>query len=224
MLLSDYKIRLKNASDMLGISLNNKQQDQILTYLEQLHKWNKTYNLTAIRDLDQMLVQHIFDSLAVVPNIQSILYKNTVLGNELPIIVDVGSGGGLPGVVLAIMGLGNVHCVDSVEKKMTFVRQMSGLLQLSNLRAHHARIESLPAFNANIVISRAFSSLNNFIELASKHVAPYGCILAMKGQVPSDEIEEMNLNTSWQIESIAQLQVPELHAKRCLISLYNQGK
>lgn len=213
--------RLKDAAESLTLSLTADQIEKCLLYVEQLERWNRTYNLTAVRDPDQMLVQHIFDSLAVIPVVVSILDKKPVDGCR---IVDVGSGGGLPGVVLAIAAPWAVDCVDAVQKKTTFVRQMSGKLELPNLCAHHGRIENLEPFEADIVISRAFSSLSDFVRLAGDHVSADGCLLAMKGRVPDDEIAALSAETSWKIESIDALTVPELDAHRCVLRLSRQGK
>lgn len=216
-----YRSRLENAADDLQLSLTREQIDKLLLYVEQMQRWNRTYNLTAIRETDQMLVQHIFDSLAVVPVVTSILDKKPVSDFK---IVDVGSGGGLPGIVLAIAAPWAVHCVDAVEKKMAFVRQMSGKLGLSNLHAHHARIEGLEPFQADVVISRAFSSLLDFTRLAGRHAASDGCLLAMKGRLPDDEIAALDVDNAWTVESIETLSVPELDAHRCVLRLYRQGK
>lgn len=212
--------RLEKASDYLQLSLSEKQIEKLLLYVEQLQRWNRTYNLTAIRDPEQMLIQHIFDSLAVVPVINQLLDKKTVFNFK---IVDVGSGGGLPGVVLAIAAPWVVHCVDAVEKKMAFVRQMTGKLDLPNLNAHHARVETMDAFEADVVISRAFSSLTDFVRLAGVHAAQDGCLLAMKGRQPDDEITALQSDPSWKVESIQSLAVPELDAQRCVLRLSRQG-
>lgn len=219
--LQAYRERLEAAANNLQLSLTPEQISKLLLYVEQLQRWNRTYNLTAIRDADQMLVQHIFDSLAVVPVVVSILDKKPVTNFK---IVDVGSGGGLPGVVLAIAAPWAVHCVDAVEKKMAFVRQMAGKLDLPNLRAHHARVESLEPFQADVVISRAFSSLQDFSRLAGVHAAPNACLLAMKGRVPEDEIEALENQNEWTVKSVETLSVPELEAQRCVLRLYRQGK
>lgn len=216
-----FRARLQDAAQQLDISLTAEQTDKLLLYVEQLSRWNRTYNLTAIRDIDQMLVQHIFDSLAVLPVIKLILDKKTVSSVQ---IVDVGSGGGLPGVVLAIMSPWTVHCIDSVQKKMAFVQQMAGKLNLPNLRAHHARIEALEPFGADIVISRAFSSLADFTRLAGVHVADDGCMLAMKGRQPDEEIAALTAENEWTVESVETLSVPELEAHRCVLRLSRQGR
>src|SRR5690606_26429913 len=125
-----FRERLCLAAQALGIEIDVSQVDALLAYLAQLQRWNRTYNLTALRNPEQMLIQHVFDSLSVVGPIAHVLDKNTVQGRT---IVDVGSGAGLPGVVLAIMQpRWQVHCRDAVEKKMAFVRQMSGGLRLPN--------------------------------------------------------------------------------------------
>ena len=161
--------------------------DKLLGYLAQMQRWNRTYNLTAIRDPQQMLIQHLFDSLSVVAPLSA------ALGEAPARIYDVGSGGGLPGVVLAIMRPHwSVTCIDAVEKKTAFVRQMSGALALPNLQARHARIETLEPGECNIVTSRAFASLDDFAELAGRHVRNDGTLVAMKGKVPDDEIQALH--------------------------------
>lgn len=215
-----YRLRLQTAAEKLNISLTIEQQDKLLLYVKQLERWNRTYNLTAIRDIQQMLVQHVFDSLSVVPVVYKLLDKNTA---DRYSIVDVGSGGGLPGIVLAIAAPWTVHCVDSVQKKMAFVRQMAGVLDLPNLQAHHARVEQLAPFNADIVISRAFSSLVDFARLAGDHVKKGGYLLAMKGHTPDDEIIALEAETNWQVDSIETLSVPELDAQRCVLRLSREG-
>ncbi|ROT43852.1 16S rRNA (guanine(527)-N(7))-methyltransferase RsmG [Pusillimonas sp. NJUB218] len=184
---------------------------------EQLQKWNRTYNLTAIREPEQMLVQHVFDSLAIIPALKK--YLDTISpGSETRPIVDVGSGAGLPGVVIAILlPERQVHCIDAVEKKMAFVRQISGVLKLTNLHAHHARVESLPAFNAQVVVSRAFASLNDFAKWSGQHVAASGVLLAMKGREPREEINALHEQTEWRVSAIEPLHVPALDAQRCLV-------
>lgn len=215
-----FEARIVAACDALKLTLQPEQIDQLLLYLEQMHRWNRVYNLTAIRDPEQMLTQHIFDSLAVIPVIYSALDKKPV---DQITIVDVGSGAGLPGVVLAIVAPWDVHCVDSVQKKMAFVQQMAGKLQLPNLNAHHARIERLDPFNADIVISRAFSSLADFTALAGRHLSADGCMLAMKGRLPDDEIAVLKAAQEWNVDSVETLSVPELDAQRCVLRLSRQG-
>jgi len=211
--------QLDSAAQELELELSSDQQRSLLEYLGQMERWNKTYNLTAIRDIDQMLIQHVFDSLAVVAPMRASLD-----GQENVTIADIGSGGGLPGVVLAVMcPQWTVYCVDSVEKKMAFVRQMSGVLGLSNLNAIHGRVEDIPPLNANIVVSRAFASLLDFATLAGKHVNAAGRLAAMKGKHPEEEIIALHAHGQWKVQSVQQLKVPRLEAQRCLVWIGRQG-
>lgn len=213
----DFKRRTLMASQALGVDLSSDQADTLLVYLQQLQRWNKTYNLTALRDPEHMLIQHVFDSLAVVPAVGRIAAAK---GTEQFKIVDVGSGGGLPGIVLAVTGFTwNVHCVDAVEKKMAFVRQMTAILKLSNLHAHHTRIEHAESFEADLIISRAFASLVDFVSLSEKHLSATGKIVAMKAKYPAEEISLLETETDWRVDFIEELTVPELSAERCLIYL-----
>lgn len=216
----EYGPRLCAAAASMGVEISGEQQTTLFNYLAQLQRWNRSYNLTAIRDVEQMLIQHVFDSLAIVRRVRDMLDKNTVSGS----IVDVGSGAGLPGTVLAALCPEvAVHCVDTVEKKATFIRYVAGVLRLANLHAHHARIESLPPFGADIVVSRAFASLLDFATLAGRHVRPGGYLLAMKGREPVEEITELHEHSSWRVARLDTLQVPELEARRCLVWLTEQG-
>jgi 16S rRNA (guanine527-N7)-methyltransferase len=215
-----YAQRLAQACDTLRLDASEKQIGQLQQYIEQLLRWNRSYNLTAIRKPDQMLTQHILDCLAVVGPVQHAL---AVRENQGPTILDVGSGAGLPGVVLAIM-LPAVHvtCVDAVEKKMTFVRQMRGVLELSNLSATHARVETQSA-QYDVVISRAFASLSDFAQTAGERVLPTGNLIAMKARPTDDEFAELAIKTTWSIERVEPIHVPELQAQRCLVWLHRTG-
>lgn len=195
-------------ADALGLALTNQQSSQLLAYVEMLQKWNQVYNLTAIKDPKQMLIQHVLDCLAVVlplnemaPNAQSLL--------------DVGAGGGLPSVVLAIACPPlRVAAVDAVAKKAAFIQTVSHTLGLANLKGLHARVETLSQ-PFDVVCSRAFASLEDFVSGTQKSLALGGCWMAMKGQVPEREIAELPQN----IEPFAtqSLQVPGLNAQRCLV-------
>jgi 16S rRNA (guanine527-N7)-methyltransferase len=213
--------RLIKALNALSLTATPSQQAALLEYLSQLLRWNKTYNLTAIRDPEQALVHHIFDSLSLVPSICSVV--NAQL-NDVPMIVDVGSGGGLPGVILAIMLPGvRVTCIDAVEKKTMFIRQMAGVLALQNLTAQHARIETLAPLQSMIVTSRAFASLEDFARLAGPHVRDGGYLLAMKGRSPDEEIEALQTLTAWSVQVVQPLIVPELDSQRCLVWMQRKG-
>jgi 16S rRNA (guanine527-N7)-methyltransferase len=210
---ADLAQQLNQACISLDLHMTSQQIDQLGTYLIQMQRWNRTYNLTAIRDLEQMLVQHLFDSLSVVKPLMNALATRSDAK-----IYDIGSGGGLPGVVLAIaQPTWQVSCVDAVEKKMAFVRQMSGALSLPNLQAIHSRVEELEPAECDIVTSRAFASLDDFAMLAGRHVRNDGTLVAMKGKIPEEEIEALHSRGEWKVKDIQPLQVPQLQAQRCLI-------
>lgn len=219
----DMALTLRRAADVLELSLSAHQEGAILTYMAQIQKWNKTYNLTALRKPDQILVQHVLDSLSAVNPIRRFLAGRA--SGDGAVIVDVGSGAGLPGTLLAVMHPEwQVTCIDAVEKKMAFVRQMSSVLGLPNLHAVHGRVEQLPACDADVVVSRAFASLPDFVQSAGRHAAPHGVVLAMKGKVPQDEIDSLHAAQSqWRVEGIEALRVPLLDAQRCLVWIHRQG-
>ncbi|CAN5374355.1 16S rRNA (guanine(527)-N(7))-methyltransferase RsmG [soil metagenome] len=208
--------RLANACDDLALDIAPDRQACLLTYLEQLERWNATYNLTAIREPSQQLVLHLFDCLAVVKPLARWLPP----GGQL---VDVGSGGGLPGVVMAVCRPDvSVHCIDSVGKKAAFVRQLRGVLRLDNLHPHHHRLttaaDHATAFAADVVISRAFATLADFVSLSRSLLGPTGVWAAMKAQRPEAELSELQTREPGvTVDSLIPLQVPELEAERCLI-------
>ena len=192
----------------LGLTPTEAQAAALSRYLDLLQRWNATYNLTAVRDRAGMLTQHLADCLALVPALQ----RHAGVGR----LLDVGSGGGLPGVVIATLLSGwDVTCVDAVGKKMAFVRQVAGTLALPNLHAVHSRIENLKAPPFDVVTSRAFASLAEFIALTRPHLAPGGAWLAMKGRVPDDEIRALPPDID--VFHVEPLRVPGLHAQRCLV-------
>lgn len=198
------------AAQTLGLSLADTQIDQLLAYLDLIQKWNKVYNLTAVRDPQQMLVQHLIDSLSLLPAL-----RRHAAGQALR-LMDVGSGGGLPGVVVAICEPAiDVTCVDAVGKKATFIKQVAAELGLSNLHGEHARVEQLEAPPFDLITSRAFASLLDFTTLTRRHLKPGAIWLAMKGQHPTEEIAA--LHADLEVFHVEQLQVPGLDAQRCLI-------
>ena len=214
---SSYTQRIAQACDVLGLHPTSQQIAQLLQYVEQLQRWNRSYNLTAIRDPEQMLTQHILDCLAVVSPVQRAIDASA---KHEPTVLDVGSGAGLPGVVLAVMlPAVQVTCVDAVEKKMTFVRQMRGVLGLTNLSATHARIETLSA-QYDVVISRAFASLSDFAQSSGARVLPTGSLVAMKARPTDEEFADLASQTDWSIAKVEPLDVPELQAQRCLVWLH----
>lgn len=222
----DVECRLLDAGNALGLCLAPGQTDVLLAYIDQLQRWNRVYNLTSLRDPEQMLTHHVVDSLSVVLPMRNAIANNAIASRPGPVtVVDVGSGAGLPGVVLAATNPDwDVFCVDAVEKKVAFMRQMRGALRLPKLHAVHGRIESLPAWKADIVVSRAFASLADFARLAGTHVASHGCMLAMKGRTPTEEMASWSLSDQWVPGPVEQLSVPGLDAQRCLVWMYpHQG-
>ena len=213
--------RLEHAINEMGLILDEQQKFHMLQFVQELMRWNKTYNLTAIRETDQALIHHLFDSLSVVMPLQNYL---RLAGQASPHIMDVGSGAGLPGVVLAIaMPNAHVTCVDAVDKNISFIRMMKGVLGLKNLDGVHARVENMQDTPSDIVISRAFSSIKDFVLLAAKHLTPHGKIVAMKGKVPAEEIEALSKEQGWEIVKAERLNVPELNAERCLVWIEKKG-
>lgn len=203
--------RLQHGLAGLSLDLPPEAVNRLLAYLALLKKWNATYNLTAIRDEEQMLVQHLLDSLSVL----AVLRKSALAGRRW---ADVGSGAGLPGIPLAIacpeMAM---TLVEAVEKKTVFQRQAKIELGLTNLAVSGGRVELLPAGGFDAVISRAFASLPDFVRLAGHLLGPQGILYAMKGRLPQDEIGQ--LPAQWRVLENVALHVPELDAQRCLIIL-----
>ena len=197
----------------LDILPTTNQSHRLLGYIDLLQQWNGTYNLTAVRDRAGMLTQHLADCLAVVKPLSRHLQAAGVAGARL---LDVGSGGGLPGVVLAILlPQLMVTCVDTVGKKVAFVRQVAGALALSNLESVHDRVEGLQAHAFDVITSRAFASLAEFARLTSAHLAPGAVWMAMKGKPPHDELEA--LPESIDVFHVEHLKVSGLEADRCLV-------
>ena len=199
----------------LGLALSATQVDQLLAYQALIAQWNKVYNLTAVRDPAEMLTHHLLDSLAAVPP----LLRHTQ--GQAAAVLDVGSGGGLPGVVLAITCPQlTVHCVDTVAKKAAFVQQVAASLKLPNLRGIHARVESLRADAGqgyDVVCSRAFASLVDFTTWSRAALKPGAVWMAMKGKHPVDELAVLPADV--EVFHVEQLLVPGLGAERCIVWL-----
>lgn len=205
----DRRVRLEAAAERLGLALAPQQLDHLLAYLDLIGKWNKVYNLTAVRGAEEMLVQHLFDSLAVVGPLR----RQT--GGRAIRLLDVGSGAGLPGVVIAICCPEvQVDCVDTVGKKAAFIQQAGAQLQLANLRGVHDRVENLHG-PYDVICSRAFASLQDFVSWSGGALAGQGVWLAMKGKQPDAEIAE--LPNAAEVFHVEQLHVPELDADRCIV-------
>lgn len=202
----DLKQQLVRGIDQLGLTTTELQQQKLLDYLGLMQKWNKAYNLTAIRDPQQMLIRHLLDSLAVVPYIQS---------GEL---IDVGSGGGLPGIPLAILFPDQaITTLDSNSKKTRFQNQVRIELELNNLEVIHGRVESLEDRQFSQVISRAFASIVDMVTLSQALLAHKGVFLAMKGRYPEAELAE--LPPQYVLQQSHELHVPGLEEERHLLVL-----
>ena len=199
----------------LGLQLSDEQVSLLLDYLALLQKWNKVYNLTAVRDPAEMMTHHLLDSLAAIGP----LLRQT--GGQSIKLLDVGSGGGLPGVVIAITCPQiQVSCVDTVGKKAAFIQQAAAALKLPNLRGVHARVESLKAEEGagfDVVCSRAFASLVDFTAWSSSALKPGAVWMAMKGKHPADEIAALPASVA--VFHVEQLTVPGLDAERCIVWL-----
>ena len=204
---------LRAGLQSLGLDLNDAQVEALLDYLNLIQKWTRVYNWTAVRDPQEMLTHHLLDSLAVIAPMRQQLAER---GLSEPLrVLDVGSGAGLPGVVLAICCPAlTVHCVDTVAKKAAFVQQVAVSLKLPNLRGIHARVESLTE-PYDLVCSRAFASLLDFTTWSAAALAPTGVWMAMKGKDPQAEIDA--LGAALRVFHVEPLQVPGLEADRCLV-------
>ena len=189
----------------LALALPARARAQLLEYVALLAKWNRTYNLTAVREASKMVSHHLLDCLAVVPHVKA----NTVL--------DVGSGAGLPGIPLALAAPRiHVTLLESSHKKAAFLQQAKLELKLDNVAMTCERVETLhPGREYEMVISRAFSDLAEFVTLAGRQVAPGGCLAAMKGIYPHEEITR--LPRGWRLQQAIPLAVPGLRAQRHLL-------
>jgi len=181
-------------------------------FLDLLGRWNAAYNLTAIRDVARMRTQHLADCVAVVEPL-----RRHLGAVDRPVrILDVGSGGGLPGVVLAVADPAwHVTCVDTVGKKAAFIRQVAAELALPNLHVEQARVEELQADPFDVITARAFASLADFARLTRHLIAPRGVWMAMKGKPPVDE--RAALPADIEVFHVEPLTVPGLDAERCLV-------
>ncbi|MEO7940440.1 MAG: 16S rRNA (guanine(527)-N(7))-methyltransferase RsmG [Burkholderiaceae bacterium] len=216
---SSLATELREGAAALGLDLSHDQLQQLADYMALLQKWNRVYNLTAVREPAQMLRQHLLDSLAAVPPMQRMLRQRAAPAQAR--LLDVGSGGGLPGVVLAITCPElQVTCVDAVAKKAAFIRQAAVALQLRNLTSLHARVEAING-GFDVICSRAFAALPDFVRWTMHLVADGGCWMAMKGQHPGEEIAA--LPSTVKVFHVEQLSVPGLDAQRCIVWIEKLG-
>jgi 16S rRNA (guanine527-N7)-methyltransferase len=203
--------RIAELSAALGLVIEPSQAAGLIAYVDLLSRWNSTYNLTAVRERDAVWAQHIADCLTVLPALDRHLATTPITR-----VLDVGSGGGLPGVVLALMRPTlQVTCIDTVGKKAAFVRQVAGELSLPNLQAAHSRVESWRSPPFELITSRAFASLADFVRLTRGLLAPGGTWMAMKGKPPTEEIAALPASVA--VFHVEPLQVPGLDAERCLV-------
>ena len=231
--------RITHALPSLGLALSEAQIDALLAYLDLISKWTRVYNLTAVRDPAEMVTHHLLDCLAAMAPLaanfeQARQSKRATMvpepgsnSNPGPAteagqgsrVLDVGSGAGLPGVVIAICFPDvSVTCVDTVAKKAAFIKQVALTLKLPNLTGLHARVEALGAPESppfDVICSRAFASLVDFTQWSAGALAPAGVWMAMKGKHPWDELAA--LPTTVEVFHVEQLKVPGLEAERCIV-------
>ena len=204
---------LRDGAQKLGLALSEQQFAQLMEFLSVLQKWNKVYNLTSVRDPQEMLTHHLLDSLAAVPPLQR--YLESMPAGKREKLLDVGSGGGLPGVVFAICCPQlDVSCVDTVAKKAAFINQVAATLKLANLHGIHARVEALTT-KFDVVSCRAFASLIDFTTWSRATLAEHAIWFAMKGKHPDEEIAALGNDVD--VFHVEQLQVPALDADRCIV-------
>ena len=190
----------------LQLDLNQQQHDKLLDYLALLFKWNKVYNLTSVRDPMQMMTHHLLDSLAALPAFATA--EN---------VLDVGAGGGLPGMVLAISRPGmKVSMIDTVHKKTAFLTQVKAELGLANVTVYTKKVQELEvAAKFDVITSRAFADLSDFVNWSGHLLAEGGQFIALKGTAPAEEQER--LPSDWKVSELRPIQVPGLQAERHLV-------
>ncbi|TCS35538.1 16S rRNA m(7)G-527 methyltransferase [Paucimonas lemoignei] len=208
---------LRQGAEELGLALSDRQIGQLLDYLALLSKWNAVYNLTAVREPQQMLTQHVLDCLAALPAFAGA--RN---------VLDVGAGGGLPGLVLATWASEcqpdlRVSMIDTVHKKTAFLTQAKSELGLANVTVYTARVETLKVDQPfDVITSRAFAELKDFVIWSQHVLAQDGRFIAMKGVEPVDEISR--LPAGWQVSKVQALHVPGLQAQRHLVFIERDGQ
>ena len=192
--------------EAMHLDVSPAQQDKLMDYLALMFKWNAVYNLTSLRDPMQMVTHHLLDSLAAVPAFA-----------RAQNVLDVGSGGGLPGIVLAIVRPDmKVSMIDTVHKKTAFLTQVKAELGLANVTVYTARVEQLEVSDKfDVITSRAFADLSDFVNWSSHLLADGGRYIALKGVAPKDEQER--LPAEWKVDKVEPLDVPRLGAERHLV-------
>ena len=201
---------LRAGAEALALDLPDAQLAQLLEYLALLHKWNSVYNLTAVRDPQQMLTQHLLDCMAALPAFHGAQH-----------VLDVGSGGGLPGIVIAIWARHaqpqmRVEMIDTVHKKTAFLTQVKAELRLANVTVHTGRVEQLKVKDKfDVITSRAFAEMSDFINWSGHLLQKGGRMIALKGQ--AQQTEKESVPDGWGVLSKQALQVPGLQAERHLV-------
>jgi 16S rRNA (guanine527-N7)-methyltransferase len=201
---------LRDGISALGVTVGESSQRRLLAYLALLAKWNRVYNLTAVRDVRDMLPVHLLDSLAVLPLVDE--RRSTT-------VLDVGSGAGLPGIPLAIARPGlDVTTVDAVAKKISFQQQAKTELNLANVHPRHVRVETLTlAESPSLIVSRAYSAIPDMLASIASLCGEHTVVIAMKGEPPLEELAA--LPDGWRVDEVRELDVPLLGARRCAVVL-----
>ena len=210
--------RLEALAPRLGLLLTTAERQRLLAYLGLIQRWTKVYNLTSVRNTGEMFTHHLLDCLAVVLPLR---YGAGVGGQDALRVLDVGSGAGLPGVILALLNPAwQVTCIDAVAKKAAFIRQVAAELGIANLHGVHGRVEANGTFRRpefDLITSRAFASIEDFINLTRPLLAPTGKWAAMKANLSVEERARVPFDI--EMFHVEQLKVPELEEKRCLVWL-----
>ena len=213
--------RLEALAPRLGLALTATERERLLAYMALIQRWTKVYNLTSVRNTGEMFTHHLLDCLAVVVPLRT---GTGAAGQGALRVLDVGSGAGLPGVILAMLNpTWQVTCVDAVAKKAAFIRQAAAELGLPNLEGVHGRVEGAGTFRKpefDLITSRAFASIQDFTTLTRPLLAPHGQWAAMKAHLSAEERSDVPADV--QMFHVEQLDVPELNEKRCLVWLRPQ--
>jgi len=198
--------QLQQGCEALGLALDSDQQQKLLDYVALMYKWNKVYNLTSVREPAQMLSRHIIDSLSVLPYL------------DAPSLLDVGTGGGLPGVPAAIARPDcAVTLLDSNSKKTRFLQQVKAELGLNNVTVVHGRVEQVSLSKFAIITARAFASIDDILDLAGQHCEDSGELVLMKGVYPAEEL--VFDSTEFRLKDVVTLKVPDCDGERHLVRL-----
>ena len=206
----EFSALLNEGAAKLTISLSARQIDKLLDYLALLVKWNSVYNLTSVRDPQQMVIQHLLDAMSAL-----FAFKGAKK------VLDVGTGGGLPGIVIAIWAMEaepemQVHLIDTVKKKTAFLTQVKAELGLEQVTVHSGHVEKLVSENTfDVITSRAFAELIDFVNLSGHLLEQDGSMIALKGKMPEEEIKRLPL--AWRVEKVESLSVPGMQADRHLV-------